>query len=166
MFVSAPVALGQVINDKDHNAISLRGTWSTTSNGHVLVGPTFANPIDSTFNIPEEYQNISSRTYSFTEDGFWEQCIYLPQLTGTVNCTGAGVALVYQHGTYQLHSDSSMTLTPFEQDGRYELRDSCGAFNKTLVYKHIEHISSWSIATDPVIGLILSLVRPHVHWPE
>ncbi|CAE6434465.1 unnamed protein product [Rhizoctonia solani] len=69
---------------------------------------------------------------------------------------------MYQHGTYQLNSDGSMTLTPFEQDGRYELRDPCGALNKTLPYAHTAHIESWSIAVDPVVGPVLHLVRPHV----
>ncbi|CAE6527612.1 unnamed protein product [Rhizoctonia solani] len=161
--ISAPFIFGQIVYDKDHNVTSLRGTWSTTSDGHVLTGPNFANPVDSTFSIPEAYTKITSWTYSFTDDGFWEQCTYLPQHIRTEDgCASSGAAMIYQHGTYQLNSDGSMTLTPFEQDGRYELRDPCGAMNKTLSYAVIGHIPSWSIDMDPVVGPILHLVRPHV----
>ncbi|KAJ1303060.1 hypothetical protein OPQ81_011261 [Rhizoctonia solani] len=147
-----------IVYDTNHNITSLRGTWSTT-NQFVLTPFMIANPINFTFNIPEQYSNASSASYSFTDDGFWEQCVYRLVSHGTSSCT-KGVT-IYQHGTYQLASDGSMTLTPFWQDGRIQILDPCmNALNQIALLNQTEHISSWRIFEGPKLRLFGEYYTP------
>ncbi|KAH7335052.1 chaperone for protein-folding within the ER, fungal-domain-containing protein [Rhizoctonia solani] len=155
-FISTGLVLGQVAYDSDHNVTSLRGTWGMNTNGHVLVGPTFFNPVNRTFTVPESYSNLTSWSwsYSFTDDGFWERCTYHSLVVAGQNCTASGATLYYQHGTYQLHSNGSISLTPFANDGTAETRVSpdCGYINETRSYDDPGFVESWSITRDPALG--------------
>ncbi|CAE6479372.1 unnamed protein product [Rhizoctonia solani] len=157
--VLAPLAvLGlDAVYNTNHNVTSLRGTWSTT-NEFVLTPSMIASPITSTFNIPEQNQDASSASYSFTDDGFWEQCVYRLVSHGTSSCT-KGVT-IYQHGTYQLSSDGSITLTPFWQDGRIQILDPCMTSNQIALINQTEHISSWRIFDGPVLRLVGEYYTP------
>ncbi|CAE6477873.1 unnamed protein product [Rhizoctonia solani] len=165
-FISAPIVLGQVVYDSKHNVTSLRGTWGMNTNGHVLTGPTFFNPVNRTFTVPESYNNLTSWSwsYSFTDDGFWERCTYHSLVLIGENCTASGATLYYQHGTYQLHSNGSIALTPFAKDGTVETRVSpgCGDINETRSYDDPGFVESWSITRDPTLGSVLRLVQPHL----
>ncbi|CAE6337122.1 unnamed protein product [Rhizoctonia solani] len=147
------VALAQdVALDANHNVTSLRGTWSTTSD-FILTRSMIANPVSFAFNVPEQHTGTSSASYSFTDDGFWEQCVYRLVSHGSSSCT-KGVT-IYQHGTYQLHSDGSITLSPYWQDGRIQILDPCTSSNtdQISVVNQTEHITSWRIFEGPVLRL-------------
>ncbi|CAE6398734.1 unnamed protein product [Rhizoctonia solani] len=151
--------LGQVIMyDMSHNTTSLRGTWSTT-NEYVLTNSMIANPSNNEFNVPEQYRSASSATYSFTDDGFWEQYVYRLVSHGTSSCT-KGVT-IYQHGTYAHGSDGSIVLTPFWQDGRIQILDPCApTSNQIALINQTEHISSWRIFEGPVLRLFGEYYTP------
>ncbi|EUC63149.1 chaperone for protein folding within the ER, fungal protein [Rhizoctonia solani AG-3 Rhs1AP] len=154
MFVSLlaliPLIHAQVIlYDTSHNTTSLRGTWSTTTD-YVLTSSMIANPVNSTFNVPEQYKSASSASYSFTDDGFWEQYIYRLVAHGTSSCTQG--LTIYQHGTYTHGPDGSLLLVPFWQDGRIQILDQCGSDPISLI-NQTEHIRSWRIMDGPVLRL-------------
>ncbi|KDN35325.1 hypothetical protein RSAG8_11659, partial [Rhizoctonia solani AG-8 WAC10335] len=138
-----------ILFDTSHNVTSLRRTWSTTSE-YVLTSSMIANPLNFTFNIPEQYRSASSASYSFTDDGFWEQYIYRLISHGTSSCT-QGVT-IYQHGTYA-HADGAMVLTPFWQDGRIQVLDQCRTSDQISLINQTEHIRSWRILDGPVLRL-------------
>ncbi|CAE6436193.1 unnamed protein product [Rhizoctonia solani] len=134
-----PLIHAQVIlYDTSHNTTSLRGTWSTTTD-YVLTSSMIANPVNSTFNVPEEYKSASSASYSFTDDGFWEQYIYRLVAHGTSSCTQG--LTIYQHGTYTHGPDGSLLLVPFWQDGRIQILDQWAgvAFGGRVLYPGREY---------------------------
>ncbi|CEL56866.1 Protein rot1 OS=Botryotinia fuckeliana (strain B05,10) GN=rot1 PE=3 SV=1 [Rhizoctonia solani AG-1 IB] len=154
------VAFAQdVALNQDHNVTSLRGTWSTTS-GFVLTRSMIANPVSFAFNVPEQHTGASSASYSFTDDGFWEQCIYRLVSHGSSSCT-KGVT-IYQHGRYQVNSDGTITLSPYWQDGRIQVLDPCTSSdaNQLSVVNQTEHISSWRIFDGPVLRLVGQYYTP------
>ena len=84
----------QAVTQQDDDPVTIVGTWSTGS-GQVETGlvsgkkrarerekhadcrsiyeQNFYNPINNTFNIPR----VGGQSYSFTEDGFWEQSLFI-----------------------------------------------------------------------------------------
>lgn len=54
-----------------NNVTGLDGTWSSGS-GNVTTGLQFFNPSNAKFNIP----SVTGISYSFTQDGFFEQAKY------------------------------------------------------------------------------------------
>ncbi|KAG0679372.1 hypothetical protein C6P42_000161 [Pichia californica] len=81
-------------------------------------------------------------SYSFTEDGYWEEAIY--QVTSNPkNHSCAAAVLIFQHGTYTKDDNGTLTLTPFDIDGRQLLSQPCddggvslySRYNQTEVFK-------------------------------
>lgn len=69
------------------------------------------------------YPNVSGYSFSFTEDGYFEQA----QFTWNSNATDPHcieAVVLWQHGTYEVNSDGSITTdpTPFKGDGRIQVR--------------------------------------------
>lgn len=120
------------------NVTSLMGTWSSGSQ-NVTTGLEFFNPITKDFTMP----TTSGISYSFTNDGFFEEAKYQFTSNPTTNrCFKA--SLIWQHGTYALHPNGSLTLTPFPADGSIQVLDPCGAQTSSLYhYSEFELISSW-----------------------
>ncbi|KAG8923135.1 Reversal of tor2 lethality [Tulasnella sp. 417] len=147
--------------DATHNVTSLEGTWSSGS-GSVLTGPGFANPVNFTF----EYPATTGISYSFTverlsdgSDGYFEEAQYRFQGNGSRPTCIVGV-VQWQHGTYTLNADGSMTLNPFAADGRQQVQDMCAAksniiqqFNQTTLF------ANWNIYQDTTKGYKLQLYR-------
>lgn len=42
--------------------------------------------------------------------------------------------VLWQHGTYVLNTDGSMTLNPFSSDGRIQVQDPCAATTNVVTY--------------------------------
>lgn len=64
----------------------------------------------------------------------------------------------WQHGTYTLNSNGSITLNPFAPDGRQQVQDMCAAksnliqqFNQTTLF------SNWNIYQDTTKGYKLQI---------
>jgi len=151
----------QQVYDATHNVTSLLGTWSSGS-GAVRTGVGFANPVNFTFTYP----NTTGISYSFTTDilsdgsaGYFEEAQY--RFTGNGSQPTCIVGVVqWQHGTYTLNSNGSITLNPFAADGRQQVQDMCAAksnviqqFNQTTLF------AAWNIVTDPSKGTKLQLYR-------
>lgn len=147
--------------DTTHNVTSLEGTWSSGS-GHVLTGPGFANPVNFTFTYP----STTGISYSFTtetlsdgSDGYFEEAQYRFQGNGSNPTCIVGI-VQFQHGTYTLNANGSITLNPFADDGRQQVQDMCAAksniiqqFNQTTLF------ANWNIYQDTTRGFKLQLYR-------
>lgn len=120
------------------NVTSIFGTWSSGSQ-NVTTGLEFFNPITQTFTLP----STAGISYSFTDDGFFEESRYQFTSNAVTNrCFKA--SLIWQHGTYQFHSNGSITLTPFPADGYIQVLDPCGAQTSSIYrYSEFELIGSW-----------------------
>ncbi|KAK4056478.1 Reversal of tor2 lethality [Microbotryomycetes sp. JL221] len=133
--------------DLTANATSLFGTWSSGS-GAVITGPDFADPLNSdrTFSPPA----TTGIAISFTNDGYFEQAQYRFNANGSdPHCSTA--VLIWQHGTYQLHNNGSLTLdpSPFQSDGRVQVQDPCGPQTEVLTYySQFELYNGWTIQVD------------------
>lgn len=126
-----------------NNATSLMGTWSTGA-GHVVTGLKFFNPVTNSFVYPQ----TAGQSYSFTDDGYWEQALYLYNTNpGKPNCVSA--QLIWQHGTYTLNSNNTLTLNNFKGDGRQQISDRC-AENSNYVqsYDQKEDMNGFEIHLD------------------
>ncbi|CAE6412286.1 unnamed protein product [Rhizoctonia solani] len=153
--VAPMIALAQdIVYDAIHNATSIQGTWSSGSQ-HVQTGPNFANPLNSSFIYP----STAGISYSFTDDGFWEQALYRFVSNATMpNCIKGIV--IFQHGTYELNSNGSISLTPFGQDGRIQVQDPCAAVSNIItLYNQTEYMVQWRIFRDPTYGPKLHLFQ-------
>ena len=152
----APLAVSaqEIVLDAIHNATSIQGTWSSGSQ-HVQTGPEFANPLNSSFNYP----STAGISYSFTDDGFWEQALYRFEGNASMpNCIKGIV--IFQHGKYELNSNGSISLVPFGQDGRIQVQDPCAAVSNVItLYNQTEYMAQWRIFRDPVFGPKLHLFQ-------
>lgn len=124
-----------VMGDSDSD--SLYGTWTSKSN-QVFTGPGFFDPVDELLIEP----SLPGYSLSFTKDGYFEEAAY--RVSGNPQDPYCPTAvLIYQHGTYEVQSNGSLTLTPFEVDGRQLLSSPCtdnGAsvysrYNQTETFK-------------------------------
>lgn len=126
-----------------NNITSLFGTWSSGSGG-VQTGFGFANPVNYSFIYPK----TTGISYSFTDDGFFEEAQYRFVANASLpNCIKAIV--FYQHGKYALETNGSIILTPFSADGRIQVQDPCAAkTNIITTYDQTTLYSSWTIQID------------------
>jgi hypothetical protein len=125
----------------------LVGTWSSKSNA-VFTGPDFYDPVDELLIEPA----LPGISYSFTDDGFWEQAVY--QVSGNPQdpkCP-AGV-LQFQHGQFEVLSNGSLVLTPFEVDGRQLVSVPCQSSSATYSrYNQTEFFLNWASYVDDYYG--------------
>lgn len=127
---------------------SIVGTWSSKSNA-VFTGPGFYDPVDELLIEPA----LPGISYSFTEDGYWEEAIY--QITPNArNHSCPAAVLLYQHGTYKQGTNSSLTLTPFSVDGRQLLSQPCddNGVSSYTRYTQAEAFKGYSVYIDPYHG--------------
>jgi hypothetical protein len=140
--------------DPGPGAASISGTWSSGAK-NVLTGPGFCNPVTSTFTYPA----TAGISYSFTQDGYFEEALY--RFTGNGTDPRCIIGLVqWQHGDYELLANGSIVLEPFASDGRQQVQDACAAdsnvlrqFNQTTLFL------SWQTYTDPQGNDRLQLYR-------
>ncbi|WFD30061.1 hypothetical protein MSPP1_001075 [Malassezia sp. CBS 17886] len=94
---------------------------------------SFYHLANMTFNIPANTGQSYSFTSNGTNKGFWEQAIYEfvpnPQKP---ECHKS--QLIWQHGNYTVHPNTSLTLTPFSTDGRIQVSDPCSSGGDALMY--------------------------------
>jgi len=149
-FTLAIASLNSVLAQGDlsaaNNVTSLEGTW--TSNAAVLTGGDFCIPAEMKFTYPQN----TGIAYSFTNTGFFEEAQYRYNSNGTApNCI-QGV-IFWQHGTYTLNDDGSMTLNPFSSDGRIQVQDPCAATTNIITYyNQITQYADWGIIIDQSTG--------------
>ncbi|EPQ28678.1 uncharacterized protein PFL1_03981 [Pseudozyma flocculosa PF-1] len=129
------------------NVTSLAGTWSSGSMA-VETGLEFFNPISQQFKLPKN----SGISYSFTDDGFFEQSKYRFESNPKRNrCFKA--SLIWQHGRYTLHANGSLTLQPFGPDGYIQVLDPCAAKTQQIYnYDEWELIPQWYNYLDGHLG--------------
>lgn len=159
------------------NVTSLAGTW--TSNAHVSTGlvstfpelsvchlvlkqvdshspspvpllilQSFYNPINTTFTVPQS----SGISYSFTDDGYWEEALYI-YVTNPSKPECVSAQLIWQHGTYEIAANDSLILTAFNGDGRQQVSDRCAENSDTSSYYYqSELMNGWYITRDTHYG--------------
>ncbi|WVN84947.1 uncharacterized protein L203_100084 [Cryptococcus depauperatus CBS 7841] len=137
-----------------NNLTDLEGTW--TSNTAVSTGGDICNPAEMKFNYPKS----SGISYSFTNNGFFEEVRYQYNSNATnPSCIQAYIS--WQHGTYSLNDNGSISLFPFSSDGRIQVQDPCAATTNVITYYNNQVLfSDWGITVDPSTGqYILQLNR-------
>ncbi|GAA6037977.1 hypothetical protein JCM8097_009519 [Rhodosporidiobolus ruineniae] len=106
------------------------GTWST-GGGQVLTGPSFGVPYNESF----VYPSVAGYSFSFTDDGYFEQAQFTWNSNNTDHrCIEAVV--IWQHGTYKVLNNGSITTDPtvFKGDGRIQVQNACGATSSNIYY--------------------------------
>lgn len=135
-------------DDSDDSEYSIVGTWSSKSNT-VFTGPGFYDPIDELLIEPA----LPGISYSFTEDGYFEEAIY--QVTSNAkNHSCPAAALIYQHGSYEILSNGSLVLTPISVDGRQLLSEPCedGGVSTYSRYEQTELFAEYAVVLDAYHG--------------
>ncbi|OXV07640.1 hypothetical protein Egran_04596, partial [Elaphomyces granulatus] len=97
----------------------------------------FYDPINDRFKEP----SLTGISYSFTDDGFYEEAYYRA-LSNPTNPQCPEGLMQWQHGTYSKESNGSLVLTPFAVDGRQLLSSPCSGdysvysrYNQTEVFR-------------------------------
>ncbi|BDD56192.1 Reversal of tor2 lethality [Monascus purpureus] len=131
------------------SASDLVGTWSTKSRG-VITGPGFYNPVNDSFFEPKH----TGFSYSFTSDGHFEEAYYRALANPTSPDCPRGI-IQWQHGTYSVNSDGTLTLKPIAVDGRQLLSDPCGNQDEATYtrYNQTESFMSFDVYKDPYHGV-------------
>lgn len=91
-------------------------------------------------------------TLSSTNDGFFEEVQY--QYNANASNPACIQAFIYwQHGTYTLNNNGSITLRPFASDGRIQVQDPCAATTNIITYYSNQVLfTDWGIVVDPSSG--------------
>lgn len=153
VFLPLPVLAQDIQYTLQHNVTTIYGTWSSGSQ-NVVTGAGFAQPANMSFIYPK----TTGMSYSFTSDGYYEIARYRMNGNGTSpNCI-TGV-MNWCHGTYELVSNGSITMTPFG-DGYQQIQDPCAAISNFMeTYNDTELYVQWSIYQDPTLGYMLQLYQ-------
>ncbi|KAI9761115.1 MAG: hypothetical protein M4579_001267 [Chaenotheca gracillima] len=127
----------------------LTGTWSTKSK-KVLTGPGFYDPVNEKMIEPD----LTGISYSFTDDGFYEEAYYRAVSNPTKPSCPKGI-MQFQHGKYTKESNGSLVLKPFSVDGRQLLSDPCSYENAIYTrYHQAEMFKQYEVITsDPYHGV-------------
>ncbi|WWD19511.1 hypothetical protein CI109_103972 [Kwoniella shandongensis] len=129
-----------------NNLTDLEGTWS--SNPAVSTGGDICIPAEMKFNYPAN----TGISYSFTNDGFFEEVQYRYTANAS-NPSCITAFILWQHGTYVLNNDGSMTLNPFGPDGRIQVQDPCAATTNIITYYDQQTtFADWGIIVDATTG--------------
>jgi len=125
-----------------NNVTSLQGTWS--SNAAVSTGGDFCLPAEMKF----VYPNNTGISYSFTDTGFFEEAQYR-YTSNASNPSCIQATIFWQHGTYGLNQNGSITLYPFASDGRIQVQDPCAAVTNIITYYDQQTLyADWTITID------------------
>jgi len=154
IIASSAIVLGQQPAQQPlaDNAADLVGTWVSTS-GAVITGTSFINPLNFTFNYP----SLTGISYSFTQDGYFEEAFYTLTVNATQpNCIQA--VLQWQHGEYQALANNSILYFPIASDGRQRVLDTCSPTSDiTQQWNQTFWMRGWEIVQDPILGTELQL---------
>ncbi|KAK4499247.1 hypothetical protein PRZ48_009760 [Zasmidium cellare] len=124
------------------------GTWSTKSN-KTLTGPGFYDPLNDKFTEPDK----TGISYSFTSDGHFEEAYYRA-IANPQNPACPGGIMQWQHGTWVMNANGSLSLTPIAVDGRQLLSKPCD-YEKGIYtrYNQSELFKQYDVLTDPYHGI-------------
>ncbi|EIW71798.1 hypothetical protein TREMEDRAFT_38074 [Tremella mesenterica DSM 1558] len=126
----------------DNNVTNIEGTWS--SNAAVSTGGDFCLPAEMKFTYPTN----TGLSYSFTESGFFEEAQYRYTANAS-NPSCIQAYILWQHGTYTLNDNGSISLFPFGSDGRIQVQDPCAATTNIITYYDQQTwFSDWGITID------------------
>ncbi|CCH46184.1 putative secreted protein [Wickerhamomyces ciferrii] len=127
---------------------SIVGTWASKSNT-VFTGPGFYDPVDELLIEPA----LPGISYSFTEDGHFEQALYRVTSNAKNHSCPAAV-IIYQHGTYEKLDNGTLVLTPIEVDGRQLLSEPCkdGGVSTYSRYDQVETFEKFQVMIDNYHG--------------
>lgn len=115
------------------------GTWTTKSN-KTITGPvcpsscinilapvlimvylqSFYDPLNDEFIEPER----TGISYSFTEDGHYEEAYYRAIANPQDPSCPSGI-MQWQHGSWVMNANNSLSLTPIGVDGRQLMSEPC-----------------------------------------
>ncbi|QRW19923.1 ATP phosphoribosyltransferase [Rhizoctonia solani] len=154
--VAPLVALAQdIVYDAIHNATSIQGTWSSGSQ-HVRTGPVrLCKPIELVIYLSFYGGNL----ILIYRRWIWEQALYRFEGNASYPQCIKGI-VIFQHGTYQLNSNGSISLTPWWQDGRIQVQDPCAPVSNIItLYNQTEYMVQWRIFRDPTYGPKLHLFQ-------
>ncbi|CAG7924925.1 unnamed protein product [Penicillium olsonii] len=117
------------------NVNDLVGTWTTKSR-QVITGPVgrsiqlgpngtnahqgFYDPLEDRLLEP----SLTGISYSFDSDGNYESAYYRA-ISNPADPSCPGGIMQWQHGSYAVYANGSLTLTPIAVDGRQLLSDPC-----------------------------------------
>jgi len=125
-------------------ASGLTGTWTTKSKS-VLTGSGFYDPVNEKFIEP----TLTGISYSFTDDGWYEEAYYRAVSNPTTPACPQGI-IQWQHGTYTINPNGSLSLSPIAVDGRQLQSNPCEY--KTSIYTRYnqsEYFERYSVYIDP-----------------
>ncbi|KAJ5756969.1 uncharacterized protein N7511_007151 [Penicillium nucicola] len=124
-------------------AKDLVGTWTTKSQ-EVITGPGFYDPLKDKLLEP----NLTGVSYSFDDQGHYEEAYYRA-ISNPVDPACPKGIMQWQHGSFEISADGSLTLNPIAVDGRQLLSDPCrqeiGLYTR---YNTTEHFKSFSTGVD------------------
>lgn len=122
----------------------LVGTWTTTSRS-VITGPGFYDPISDRLIEPK----LTGFSYSFTADGHYEEAYYRAIANPSDPSCPEGI-MQWQHGTFVMGPDGSLTLTPIAVDGRQLLSQPCNNPENGIYtrYNQTETFERFDVYTD------------------
>lgn len=148
--VSALLATTPVLSQGDltetNNVTSLEGTWS--SNAAVSTGGSFCIPAEMKF----EYPRNTGMAISFTGDGYFEEANYRYESNAS-NPSCIQAIIWWQHGTYRLNNNGSISLYPFGSDGRIQVQNPCAAVTNVITYyDQWTQFADWGITIDYTTG--------------
>ena len=139
-----PTALAQGFWPSD-----IVGTWSTKSN-KTLTGPSFYDPLNEKLIEPSR----TGISYSFTADGHFEEAYYRAIANPQNPACPSGI-MQWQHGSFVLNANGTLSLTPIAVDGRQLLSSPCDyqkgiytRYNVTETFEVLHHTSSSSSSTQ------------------
>ncbi|AET37877.1 Rot1p Ecym_2124 [Eremothecium cymbalariae DBVPG len=133
---------------RSQSASDLYGTWSSKSN-QVFTGPGFFDPTEELLIEP----SLPGISYSFTEDGFFEEASY--RVVGNARDHKCPTAVMtFQHGTYKIEANGTLVLTPFGVDGRQLVSEPCkdGGKSTYVRYNQVETFNGFTVQIDPYHG--------------
>ncbi|SNX83742.1 related to ROT1 - molecular chaperone in the endoplasmic reticulum [Melanopsichium pennsylvanicum] len=144
---------------KEGDEPMLQGTWSSGS-GKVVTGSGFFNPRTRSFIAP----TVPGQAYSFTRDGYWELAKYrVTPNPRKPECITS--QLIWQHGTYFLHSNGTLQLYPITREGAQLLTSSCsGASLPEEMYDVAEEYTMVDTWVDLHHGLTSAALRLTDAW--
>lgn len=94
------------------------------------------------------YPNNTGISYSFTNDGFFEEAQYR-YTSNASNPACIQATVFWQHGTYTLNDNGSITLFPFGPDGRIQVQDPCAPVTNIITYYNQQTLyADWGIVID------------------
>ncbi|KAF3480550.1 ROT1 protein [Arthroderma uncinatum] len=115
----------------------LVGTWTTKSR-KVVTGPGFYDPVNDKLIEP----SLTGMSYSFSDDGFFEEAQYRA-VSNPTNPECPKGYMLFQHGKYEIHPNGSLVLDPtyFQDDGRKLESNPCKG--KMATYSRINQIETF-----------------------